>query len=287
MRSRLFECRILHHRFAPKQHRFVYRVFMVALDLDELDLVSRRSRLLGINRGGLFSVHERDFLPIQEQAFNATRAPASPDFNDSVGASSLKQRVLAFLRGRGVSELPARIELITMPRVAGYRFNPVSFYFCRDAEGRPVAAIAEVTNTFGEVKPYLLDTTRWSDGAFRMRVPKHFYVSPFSDVDVDFDFILRPAGSSLAVKIDDHVGDTRTLTSVLTGSARPLRDRTLLLFTAKYPLLTLKVIAAIHWQALVLYLKRLPFFPKSSRAADQRDLFHPHPSISTGPAARP
>lgn len=287
MHSRLFECRILHRRFAPKPHRFLYRVFMVALDLDELDLVSRRSRLLGINRGGLFSVHERDFLPVDQAAFNASEPQprARPAAGDP--GLSLKQRVFAFLRERGVNALPERIELITMPRVAGYRFNPVSFYFCRGADGLPLAAIAEVTNTFGEVKPYLLDNTRWSDGAFRLRVPKHFYVSPFSDVDVEFDFILRPAGRSLAVQIDDHVGAERTLTSVLTGCARPLRDRTLLLFTVKYPLLTLKVIAAIHWQAFVLYLKRLPFFPKASRAADQRDLFHPHSSISTGPAARP
>jgi len=286
MRSRLFECRILHHRFAPRRHSFVYSVFMVALDLDELDIVSRRSWFLGINRSGVFSLHERDFLPLDQPVFNPTPGVPSSRLTPKEGSSTLKNRAIAFLRDRGVTGVPSRIELITMPRVAGYRFNPVSFYFCRDADDRPLAAIAEVTNTFGEVKPYLLDLKCWTDGAFRLRVPKHFYVSPFSDVDVDFEFILRPADSRLAVRIDDHVGDERTLTSVLTGRSRPLRDRTLLLFTVKYPLLTLKVIAAIHWQAFVLYVKKLPWFPKSSRAADQRDLFHPHSTITAGHASR-
>lgn len=275
LRSRLFECRVMHHRFTPRQHRFVYRIFMVALDLEELGTVARRARLLGINRGGLFSIHERDYLPVHERAFNPSEHAEPREPGDS-----LKARVAAFLRERGVGEEPARVELITMPRVAGYRFNPISFYFCRDASGEPLAAIAEVTNTFGEVKPYLLDRDQWAGGAFRMRVPKHFYVSPFSDVDVEFEFILRPAGEKLAVQIDDHAAGERTLTSVLTGRARPLRDRTLLLFSAKYPLLTLKVIAAIHWHALRLYLKRVPWFPKAARAEGQRDLFHPHRSLT-------
>lgn len=266
MRSRLFECRVMHHRFTPRRHRFVHRIFMVALDLDELDEVARRARLLGINRGGLFSVCERDFLPVGHRS----------------AGDSLKSRVAAFLRERGVAEAPARVELVTMPRVAGYRFNPISFYFCHDAAGRPIASIAEVTNTFSEVKPYLLDATRWDGHAFRMRVPKHFYVSPFSDVDVEFEFVLRPAGKELAVRIDDHTNGARTLTSTLAGRARTLDDRTLLLFAVKYPLLTLKVIAAIHWHALRLWMKRTPWFPKAGRAELQRDLYHPHRSLTTG-----
>jgi DUF1365 family protein len=265
----------MHHRFTPKRHRFVYSIFMVALDLDELGTVARRARMLGINRGGLFSIRECDYLPVDRRAFNPTKlAVPAPE------SGSLKARVAAFLHESGVDEEPARVELVTMPRVAGYRFNPISFYFCRDAAGRPLAAIAEVTNTFGEVKPFLLKRKTWDGGSFRMRVPKHFYVSPFSDVDVEFEFILRPAGERLSVQIDDHAGEQRTLTSVLKGRARPLRDRTLLLFTVKYPLLTLKVIAAIHWHALQLYVKRVPWFAKAGRAGDQRDLFHPHRSLA-------
>lgn len=238
---------------------------MLALDLDELPVVSRKSRLLGINRGGLFGFREEDYLPVDDGC--TPRAP-------------LKERVARFLASRGIRDIPNKVELVTMPSVAGYRFNPVSFYFCLDAAGEPLAAIAEVTNTFGEVKPYLLDRDCWNGRTFTLRVPKHFYVSPFSDVDVEFEFNLRPAGDTLAVRIDDREGGTRTLTSTLTGRARELNDRTLLLFAVKYPLLTLKVIAAIHWHALRLYLKRVPWFPKAARAGDQRGLFNPHRSIA-------
>lgn len=282
MRSRLFECRILHDRFAPRRHRFVYRVFMLALDLDELDLVARRTRLLAINGRGWFSFRESDFLPWGEPVHNpAALAPAA----GKTGAT-LRERVVDFLQSGGVMAEAGRIELIAMPRVAGYLFNPVSFYFCYDREDQPLAVIAEVTNTFGERKPYLLDRACWQGKRFQLRVPKHFYVSPFSDVDAAFDFSLQPVADRLALQIDDYVGEQRTLTSVLTGRAQPLRDRTLLWFSLKYPLLTLSVITAIHWQALRLYLKKIPWFQKAARPADQRDLMRPHHSLTAPTTAK-
>jgi uncharacterized protein len=282
MKSRLFECRIMHDRFVPKRHRFVYRVFMLCLDLDELELVAQSTRLLGINRGGLFGFKEKDFLPTRDPIHNPSAANIAPDATlpRVEGTNTLKQRVADFLTAQGESAKPSRVELIAMPRVAGYLFNPVSFYFCYDEFDHPCAAIAEVTNTFGEMKPFLLDRSCWDRGAFRLRVPKHFYVSPFSDVDVAFDFRLRPVGDQLALQIDDHADGQRTLTSLLTGRARPLNDRTLLWFFIKYPLLTLKVITGIHWHAFHLYLKKIPWFRKAARPADQRDLFHPHDSLN-------
>jgi DUF1365 family protein len=285
MNSRLFECSILHDRFIPRRHRFLYRVFMLAVDLDELDLMAKRSRLLRVNRGGIFSFQESDFLKTNQPVHNPSEESSVntqpvPQADESV---PLKKRVIDFLQARGVSDEVRRIELIAMPRVAGYLFNPVSFYFCYDTEDRPVAAIAEVTNTFGEMKPFILDRECWESGAFRLREPKHFYVSPFSDVDVEFDFKLRPVDDKLALQIDDHADGKRTLMSLLTGNARPLRDATLLWFMFKYPFLTLKVIAAIHWQAILLYLKKIPCFAKAARSADQRDLFQPHQSLNDRP----
>jgi DUF1365 family protein len=271
----------MHARFLPKPHRFVYRIFMIAVDLDELPALDRKLHLFSFNRPNLYSFREADFLPTTEFLHN--NSGDSPQTSPATKPASLKARVLAYLAARGVDLGPGgRIELVTLPRILGYLFNPVSFYFCYDRTGTCVASIAEVTNTFHEMKPFFLGPqTRGDSSAFHLRTPKNFYVSPYSDVDVDFDFNLRVPADKLSVQIDDYVGGNRTLTSSLAGPARPLTDATLAWFLFKYPLLTLRVITLIHWHALLLHLKKIPWFAKAARATDQRDLYRPHASLSS------
>ncbi len=298
MRSRLYECQVMHHRFAPKAHRFAYRIFMFAIDLDELGELDRTLRLFSVGRTNFYSFREADYFPTDEERWKATTRRVSAGSESAGGLtvrsdpgapvtarSTLKSRVLAYLDRHGVDLTGGRVELITLPRVAGYLFNPVSFYFCYDRGGAPVAAVPEVTNTFREMKPFFLGPSTRSPtagpaDAFRRRVPKHFYVSPFSDVDVAFDFTLQPPGERLSIQIDDYVGGERTLTSTLTGRARPLTDGTLAALTLRHPLVPLHTIARIHWHALRLWLKQVPWFPKAARIADQRDLYRPHSSLS-------
>jgi DUF1365 family protein len=278
MNSCLYECRILHARFTPQPHRFVYRIFLFALDLDELPALPRRLALFSHNRANLYSFRDRDYFPTAEPL----HPPAPPAQCNLLGYTpgNLRERVVRFLAGRGIDLTAGRVTLVTLPRIFGYLFNPVSFYFCHDRTGAPVAALAEVTNTFREMKLFPLGPdTQVAPGEFRLRVPKHFYVSPFSDVDVSFDFTLRTPGDQLSVQIDDYTGAERTLTSVLTGARRELTGARLFWFTLKYPLLSLRVITLIHWHAFRLWLKRVPSFAKSARAADQRDLHRPHASI--------
>lgn len=273
LRSCIYECDVRHQRFSPKPHRFDYRIFMLGIELDELESLGR-TPLLSVNGRGLYSFREADYLPTGEPVHNGRPVEAA-------ARPRLRDRVEAFLRGRGVELAGGRVLLVTMPRVAGYLFNPVSFYFCFDAQGRPAAAIAEVTNTFREMKPYFMGPSELRDGtSFRLRLPKHFYVSPFSDVDVAFDFRLGVPGEGLAVMIDDYAGGERTLASALLGRRRALTGARLALYTLKYPLLTLRVIFLIHVHALALRLKRVPWFAKAARPADQRDLYRPHPSIA-------
>lgn len=275
----------MHARLAPKRHRFAYRIFLFGLDLDELPDLHRSLRLFSLNRPNLYSLRERDFLPASEPLHNPTTTPALPP---ATRPQPLKERVVAYLATRGIDLTGGRVHLVALPRVAGYLFNPVSFYFCYDAQGTPVAALAEVTNTFREMKPYLLGPetkTTPGGGEFHQRTPKHFYVSPFSDVDVAFDFRLGVPTDQLAVQIDDYTGPQRTLTSTLAGPRRPLTDAALAWFTLKYPLITLKVIGLIHWHALRLWLKRVPWFAKAARPADQRDLYRAHTSL-TAPSSQ-
>ncbi len=283
MNSCLYECQILHQRFTPKAHRFVYRIFMFAFDLDEIAALPKRLALFSNQRRNVYNFCERDFLPSTEIIHQPT--PPGPAPAPSAG---LKDRVIAHLAAHGIDLAGGRVMLITLPRVFGYQFNPVSFYFCYDRQGHPVASIAEVSNTFKEMKPFVLgpatSATTANAAVFSRRTPKYFYVSPFSDLDVAFDFTLHTPGDKLAIQIDDYAAGERTLTSVLTGSRTSLTNGRLAWFTFKYPFITLRVMALIHWQALQLYLKRVPWFAKSARPEAQRDLYRPHSSIAP-PAA--
>lgn len=280
MNSCLYECQVLHHRFSPVDNRFLYRIFMFALDLDELEALHRRLRFFSLNRRNLYNFCEHDFLPAGEPLHNPT-APTAV----APTPAGLKARVVAYLAGRGIDFTGGRVLLIALPRVFGYLFNPVSFYFCYDRQGQPVAALAEVTNTFKEMKPFVLGPDTRQGTTFALRTPKYFYVSPFTDMDVAFDFTLRAPGDKLSVQIDDYDAGQRTLTSSLTGKRQPLTDRALAWFTLKYPFITLRVIGLIHWNAFRLYLKNVPWFAKAARPEAQRDLYRPHASLT--PAAQP
>ena len=277
----------MHHRFAPKTHRFDYRIFMFALDLDELELLHRKLRLFSFNRRNAYSFQEKDFLPSDEVTHNPT--PPATASNPIHNPTSLKARVIACLAQRGIDLTGGRIMLVTLPRVFGYLFNPVSFYFCYDRAGRPVAYLAELTNTFKEMKPFILGPETRTEvnetTTFALRQPKYFYVSPFTDMDVAFDFTLHTPGDKLSVQIDDYDAGQRTLTSALTGSRAALTDARLAWFSISYPFITLKIITLIHWHALKLYLKKTPWFAKAARPEAQRDLYRPHHSIANQPEA--
>ncbi len=261
MNSCLYECDVMHHRLEPKVNQFRYRIFMFSLDLDEID--SLRIPFLSRNRWNLYEFRDRDHLTIE-----------------GLETKSVKENVIGYLALNGIQFPPGgRIQFVTLPRVLGYVFNPVSFYFCFDAAGSPLCAVVQVGNTFREMKPYLIPAPT-PDGTFRLITPKHFYVSPFSALDLSFDFKLRVPGEILDIHIDDRDGERRVLLSALTGKRTPLTTGRLMWLTLKYPLITLKVISLIHWHAFILWLKRLPFHRKNANPDMQRDVLKPHSSIA-------
>jgi len=261
MNSCLYECTVFHRRFAPKQHEFLYRVFYFLLDLDELGDLDRSLRLFRVNRPGLYSFRDADHI--------------------SHGAPSAKENILRYLREQGLDAPVGRILLLTLPRILGHIFNPISVFFCLDQQGMPLAAVAEVGNTFGEWKPYLVPLA--SDGSFHLRTVKHFYVSPFSDLDLEFDFRFNLPGDRLRLLIDDYRGEEKELVSTLTGTRVPLTDATLLRFTFKYPLLTLKVILGIHWEAFRIWRKGVTARRKEAEPELQRGVHRPHKSLANHP----
>ena len=248
---------------APRENQFLYRVFYLLIDLDELPLLDRSLRLLKVNRRGFYSIRESDHI--------------------SHGAVTIRENIAHYLKMNGVDETPGRILLLTLPRVLGYIFNPISVYYCFDRDGFPLAAVAEVGNTFGEWKPYLVPLT--PDGSFHVRVVKHFYVSPFSDPDLEFDFRFHLPDEHLHVAIDDYREEKRELLSLLTGKRIPLSDTNLLCFSFKYPLLTLQVIFSIHWQAFLLYCRGHKARSKEAEPELQQGVYRPHKSLAKHPSS--
>lgn len=252
MNSCLYECTVMHHRLEPLRNRFVYRIFMFALDLDEIDRLSASLRLFSRNRFNLFSFRDTDHLRL--------------------GRPTVRENLLEYLRTKGITGPVGRILLITNVRMAGYVFNPVSFYYCYDTDGAPLCAVPEVGNTFGEQKPYLLTAEDRDAEGFHKRVTKYFYVSPFIAMDAEFDFRLNMPGEQLHVTINDFKEGKKFFLSTVHGERKPLTDARLAWYLFRFPFITLQVITLIHWQALTLYIRKLPFFRKTDNPELQKEI---------------
>lgn len=263
LNSCLYKARVMHTRFAPKQNKFHYDVFMFYLDLDEIDTLHRRLRFMSRNRFNLFNFRDKDHLQLPKD---------NPDTSKNV-----RQHITDYLLDNGVNIGNGRIMLLTNLCTLGYQFNPVSFYFCYNEAGEPVCSVVEVCNTFLEMKPYFLGAGAKNANGFRLNTEKCFYVSPFIEMDTHFDFDLDVPGEKLQIKIDDYdKAGKRFFISTLSGERRPLDDKTLLLYFFSFPLITLKVISLIHWQAVKLWLKKIPYHKKTDDGHLQKEVYRPY-----------
>jgi DUF1365 family protein len=237
--SAIYDGRVIHQRHGDTSHRLEYRVFSLFVNLDELGDLDRRLRLLGCNRRGLFSFHERD--------------------HGAGDGSSLRSWVSGQLSRAGITETDGPVYLLCYPRVLGYVFNPLSVYYCYTRTGHLQALIYEVGNTYGERHCYLIPA-RPERGLVRHACDKAFYVSPFLPMDCRYNFRARVPDRVLSLLIRETRQNKPVLDAWFTGHRRPLTDRTLLRLGLRLPFMTLKVIAGIHWEALKLWLKGLPVF---------------------------
>lgn len=263
MNSCLYKARVMHHRLAPKQHSFHYNVFMFYLDLDEINGLAKRLKFMGRNRFNLFNFRDKDHLQLPRE---------KPDTSKNV-----REHITNYLAANNAGIGNGRIMVLTNLCTFGYQFNPVSFYFCYDEQEQPICSVVEVCNTFREMKPYFLGNETKSGEHFKLNTTKYFYVSPFIDMDTNFDFDLQIPGDKLKIKIDDYdKNGTRFFISTLNGERKPLKDSILLWYFITFPLITLKVIGAIHWQALKLWLKKIPFHKKTGDMPLQREVYRPY-----------
>lgn len=224
-----------HQRLSPRPHRFRYALFQILIDID--DPGRGLPSLMRLGRFGLFA-----FTPA--------------DHGDRTGAP-LRAWVEARLRETGIPASAARIRLLAFPRILGFVFNPLSLYFVEDAEGRLEAVIYEVNNTFGQTHAYVAPGS--GRGLQRQAADKRFYVSPFHRVEGEYRFAVSAPADEFRLAIVKTVNGRVDFKASQTAHRAALTNRALLGLFFTMPLMTLKVVAAIHWEALRLLVKGAPF----------------------------
>ena len=240
---------VMHARMKPMAHRFSYKVMSLLIDLDRLAEADRLSPLLfGVNRRALYSFNERD--------------------HGLRDGSSLRQHAQRLAAERGVDLTGGRVWLLGYPRMFGYTFNPLSVYFCYDATGALALVIYEVRNTFGDLHPYVLPVQAGELGpaGLRQEQDKLFYVSPFVEMAMRYHFRVVPPGDDVRVRILETDAAGPVLAATFSGRRSPLNSLALIKASVRLPFLTLKVIGAIHWEALRLWIKGARLVPRPTVA---------------------
>jgi uncharacterized protein len=233
-RSALYLGRVGHLRLRPKRHVLGYRSFMLLLDLDELDALDRSLRWFSARRFNLFGFRERD--------------------HGDASATPLREQVAAHLRAAGIDQSLGSVQLLCLPRMIGYVFNPLSLYFCHGVEGELLAILYEVSSTFGERHTYFAPV----QGDARPVVQtarKRLHVSPFMSMDQSYDFCVEPPGERVRIGVASRDGNGPILQASFVGRREPLSDASLIRTFASHPFQTAAVMAAIHWEAVKLLAK--------------------------------
>lgn len=248
MISSLLKCQVRHTRLIPKKYQFDINYFWFALNLNELDQL-KKFKLLGINSFNLFQFNEKDYLPRKE--------------------ANLKDRVIGYLKDHGVDEDILDITLVTSVRVLGYVFNPVSYYFIKTQKQN--VGIIEIGNTFNEIKPYFVSSDNIQNNKIDYTTQKEFYISPFASMQNIMNFKIENNKDKLNIVIKDQrkTGELEIITS-MTGERVELSDKKLIYYFFRHPLMTFQIIFFIHLHALILFIKRIPYYKKTDESEFQR-----------------
>jgi len=236
LKSGIYKGLVVHQRLRPKQHRLAYRVFSLLIDLDELDAMKSGLRLLRVDRPGLLSFHQKDH----------------GDGKD------LRAWIASQLQASGI-DADGPVRLLCYPRMLGYVFNPLSVYYCHDRDETLRAIIYEVHNTHGERHAYVLPAGEATE-TVRHYCDKSFFVSPFMPMQCRYNFVIRQPGDSVQVLINEDDADGPLLKASFTGKRTPLTDAALVKALLSHPLMTFKVTAGIHFEAIKLVLKGFRIF---------------------------
>lgn len=238
--SAIYRGTVVHERVRPKRHRSSYEVFALLLDLDGLPDLDRNLLLFAHNRPGLLSFYDRDHGATTDVA--------------------LRPWVEDRIRETGTEPDGGPIRLLCYPRIFGYVFNPLSVYFCYSRDGNLSTILYEVCNTFAERHTYVIPVRDTGRPVIRQSCDKSLYVSPFIGMNASYQFRIVPPGDGVNIVIRQEDADGMMLAASFKGEREMLTDRALARNLARFPLLTLKVVTGIYWEAFRMWLKGFPVF---------------------------
>jgi DUF1365 family protein len=244
--SAIYEGTTTHVRRKPFEHRLQYGLFSLLVDLDELEELGRM-KFFSHNRTNLISFFDED--------------------HGARDGGDLREWITAKLNTAGFEGIPGRIRLLCLPRIAGYEFNPLTVWFVDDAAGDPRWILYEIHNTFGEAHSHLVEV----DGSDRHEhgFRKEFFVSPFFDVEGKYRVRISQPAERVSVTIAYEVETETVFTATLAGRRLPLTPKSLLGATVRYPLITFKIMAAIHWEAAKLWVKGARYRKRPAAPVDE------------------
>ena len=239
--SCIYNGKVIHKRFKPKKHFFSYKVFSLLLDLDEINNIDNEISIFSYNKFNLISFYDKD--------------------HGARSNTSLKEWVIKNLKYLNINDQNIKIKILCYPRILGYVFNPLSIFFVYNSKLSLIAILYEVKNTFGEQHTYIFKTN-FETTKIKNDCKKKFYVSPFMDLESKYQFRITNPGENLSVLIDQSDEGGKLLFASQDGKRSALNTKNLILSYIKHPLMTFKVISAIHFEALRLWFKGIKLVPK-------------------------
>ena len=238
--SKIYTGKVIHKRFKPKEHYFKYNVFSLLIDLNELEEINRYIKFFSYNKFNIISFYDKDH-------------------GDRDG-SSIKLWVKKNLRNIGIMTEDISIKLLCYPRIFGYVFNPLSTYFIYDKYSKLISIFYEVKNTFGEQHTYIFKAQ--DEKTVQNKCKKKFYVSPFIEMDCEYHFKTLNPREQLSVVINQNDKDGKLLFASQDGISKDFNNKNLILSYLTHPLMTFKIIGAIHYEAFKLWAKRIKLIAK-------------------------
>ncbi len=239
--SLIYTGNVIHKRFKPKEHYFKYKVFSLLIDLDELKIIKENINIFSYNKFNILSFFDKDHGPRD--------------------GSSIKEWVKKNLKNIGINDDKVQVKLLCYPRIFGYVFNPLSIFFIYNERSELISILYEVKNTFGEQHTYIFKTN--DNKTIINNCSKKFYVSPFIEMDCEYNFrVLKPT-STISIIIDQKDKEGKILFASQDGIAQKLDEKNLIFSFFSHPLMTFKIIVAIHYEALKLWIKGIKIVKKN------------------------